>query len=121
MNNPLLIPLLMALSNNHSDLEKQLSEFSSFMENTKNSVRTLREGFQTFQTGFHKISQYSATNCPKKPQNPKNLEPKVEKEINLDDFSMPKEDELDSLDNVEDSTAVENKENDDSYLNDFKI
>ncbi len=52
MTNPFFLSLLMAVSNQNNELEKQLSDFSFLMENTQKALRTFREGMQTFQTGF---------------------------------------------------------------------
>ena len=58
--NSLFIPLFMALSNSQNNAEQQLAELAHFMQTTQMAVKTLREGMETFQVGFHKLNQRPA-------------------------------------------------------------
>lgn len=58
---PLMLPLLLAMTGNNTDIDKQLAELANFINSTQAAVQSLRSGMETFHAGLNKISRPPAS------------------------------------------------------------
>jgi len=68
---PLMVPLLLAMTGNNTDIDKQLAELANFIQSTQAAVQSLRSGMETFHAGLNKISRPPAPS-PAKPDSGQN-------------------------------------------------
>ena len=53
---PALLPVLLMMTQNGSDIEKTLDELVNFIQSTKNALESMRSGVQTFHAGMLKMA-----------------------------------------------------------------
>lgn len=53
---PLVIPMLLAMSQGQEDLEKTLDDLIQVIQSTKNAMQSMRSGMETFHAGLAKVA-----------------------------------------------------------------
>jgi hypothetical protein len=64
---PALIPILLAMSQGESDLEKTLDDLANFIQSTKSAVEAMRSGIETFHASMLKMAPPPMAGKPGKP------------------------------------------------------
>lgn len=53
---PVLLPILMMLSQSGRDMEKSLEDLASFIQTTKSALQAVSSGLETFHAGMLKVA-----------------------------------------------------------------